>query len=255
MRYVFPNVGRCGLGNMLVPWACAEVYARDNHCRILKPGFERVPRLGPILRGEKYKRLYLGNFDFSKSAYICGIQRLLVRLFDWSETKEFSGFPADWERIIACNCDYIRQRLWTITSGDIRRRVEGFDQEPYIGVHVRRGDFKQAGVLTDDDWFVRAIEKGKVIDGGNRIKVFSDAFPEQLEFIGRAFPDDDVRIMPKAKPLEDIWALSNARTLVGSSRSSFSIWAVLLGQMPSLWSPVNAPGNLYAGDDRKILVE
>lgn len=253
MVYAYPKISRCGLGNMLLPWARAEIFCHEYNARMLKPQFVHRPSLGAILRRERYARLYNGNFDFSQGGYISGLKRhllLLTRMkideFELRKLRDgavvvFEGLRGEFSQILKSH-QLVVDRLMAITHpkilADIRKLKDG---GPYIGVHIRRGDFKLAGVMTDDEWYVRAIAKAIEIVGDKLpIRIFSDGHPYQLEFVRKAFPKSNVVIMPDAKPLHDIWALSYSAVMVGSSRSSFSIWAVLLGQMPSIWARQNA---------------
>ena len=92
----------------------------------------------------------------------------------------------------------------------------------------------------------------------NLIRIFSDGRRDELSFLaGIDLPDKKRMCVETAsKPLHDIWCLSRSDIMVGSSRSSFSIWAVLLGQMPSIWAKINAPKDkdLYLAGIKKSIV-
>lgn len=254
MLYAYPKISKCGLGNMLMTWVRAEIFCHKYGARMLAPQFVRLPSFGAILRGDRYLRLYSGNFDFSKSGYITGLKRLMIlmsmnriRERDWNDNCRdavvvFEGLADGFVPEIVANREYILSRLKIITVRSIEESVNTMDKERYIGVHVRRGDFKQAGVMTDNEWYVRAIKRAREIGGRELpIRIFSDGHLSQLQFVQKAFPNAKIIIMPDAKPLNDIWALSKSTVMVGSSRSSFSMWAVILGQMPSIWARKNAP--------------
>lgn len=121
--------------------------------------------------------------------------------------------------------------------------LEALPPEPFLGVHVRRGDFRQGGLAIDDAWYIRAVSqalRGAFPDGGRpQIRIFSDAAPQSLRFLAEAFPN--VTIQPKAPALLDLLHLSRCAALVGTSRSTFGMWAAFLGQMPSFWHPVETP--------------
>ena len=87
--YAYPILGRGGLGNMLFPWARAEIFCRKTGAQMLAPEWTRV-KIGPILRGEKDKRTYMNHFD--NEGYIAGIKKW-VRLIAGKahDSKDVSG--------------------------------------------------------------------------------------------------------------------------------------------------------------------
>lgn len=260
MLYAYPDIARFGLGNKLVVWSRAEVFAREHGGVVLKPCFTQLPSVGALLRCEGFGRMNLGCFDLSAGGFVSGRERSrvlqhlpVVDESDWIEGQtdvavRFAGLGDDSFAQMLRHHDYVVGRLRSITNKQILKKVEMLADRPFIGVHVRRGDFKAVGIMTDDEWYVRAVQTALRVwhdqacgHGEPLIRVFSDGRADELQFLVRAFPEVRVIIMPKAKPLQDIWSLSKSRVLVGSSGSSFSIWAVLLGQMPSIWAPVRAP--------------
>ncbi|MDP5015756.1 MAG: hypothetical protein NWQ43_00310, partial [Dolichospermum sp.] len=58
---------RSGLGNMLLVWARAILFAEFNGLPVLSPNWNEV-RIGPWLRGERTKRYY-GNLFINKGYY------------------------------------------------------------------------------------------------------------------------------------------------------------------------------------------
>ena len=254
--YCWPDIHRFGLGNKLMVWARAEVFANDNGAAMLAPRFVQLPSVTALFGGVGVRgyRTNLGNFDLAHVGYVSGFRRAWVlgtrQIVDelrW--TPDFkdgivriSGADNDRSmRIMLGHRDYICSRLKLITNPRILDFVDEISLEPFVGVHVRRGDFKINGLAISDAWYIRAIGYALEKSGLSLVRVFSDGLPEEVSFIVKAFPKCRVVIMPKAKPLSDIWALSRSDIVVGSSGSTFSIWAVALGQMPSIWNPVNAP--------------
>lgn len=252
--YCWPDIARFGLGNKLMVWARAEAFAHDHGAKVLAPRFVQLPSVTALFGGVGVRgyRTNLGNFDLSRGGYVSGIRRAWIlrtmRIMDeleWSRNSvgvvRFVGIGNDSFRRMLDHHDYICSRLRLITDDGILRFVDSISAEPFIGVHVRRGDFKINGLAVADGWYIRAIDHAVRQTGVSLVRVFSDGRENELNFIANAFPHVRVVIMPKAKPLSDIWALSKSAVMVGSSGSSFSAWAVALGQMPSIWNPVNAP--------------
>lgn len=254
MLYSYPRIGHFGLGNKLFVWARAEASAIEHNAKMLAPSFQQFPSIGAILRRERDMRMYRGNFDYSVSEYVRGVRRLELLAFgkkinecDWRPNMDgcivcFEGLRPGTISAIQRNHAEIKAGLRRITAKKIHANVDIIASEPFIGVHVRRGDFALAGVQTSDEWYVRAIRHAIEIAGQPLpIRIFSDGTQSQLKFLLDSFRAEKLVIMPPAKPLHDIWALSRSAVMVGSSRSSFSMWAVLLGQMPSVWARENAP--------------
>src|SRR5689334_20159116 len=70
--YGFPDIGRAGLGNLLLPWARCEIFCRQQNIPMLAPQWTQ-PKIGPVLRGERDKRYYMGLFN--NRGYVRGVKR------------------------------------------------------------------------------------------------------------------------------------------------------------------------------------
>src|SRR5919202_2334278 len=57
MFLVYPQLPRAGLGNMLLVWARAVLFAHINSLPVVAPTWGKV-RIGAYLRGERDKRYY-----------------------------------------------------------------------------------------------------------------------------------------------------------------------------------------------------
>lgn len=266
--YCWPDIYRFGLGNKLMVWVRSEVFAHDHNAEMLAPRFVQLPSATALFGGVGARgyRTNLGNFDLTRGGYVSGFRRAWIlntrQIVDeqlWMQDFDdgvvrFAGADNDRSiRMLLSHHDYIYSRLRMITNKGILDFVNKISSEPFIGVHVRRGDFKINGLAISDAWYVRAIGCALDQSGLSLVRVFSDGLASELSFVAKAFPRCRVVIMPAAKPLSDIWALSESKVMVGSSGSTFSALSVALGQMPSIWHPVNAPrgGDLYV-DPKKI---
>jgi len=259
MRYVYPKLGRTGLGNMLFPWARAVVCCKRTHARMIAPQWVHLCRIGTWMRKERDKRFYLNQF--SESNYVSGVERWALLCLCRNRVQFFSGMKGFFDSFIT-ERNVVYNELMRIVNPTIRNEVEKIAKEcPYIAVHVRRGDFKVAGILTDDAWYLRAIRTAvsdDVAQGVSTIRVFSDARPDELKFIAEAFPEKEVVFMPSAPAIKDILLLSKSKILVCTPRSTFSMWSVFLGQQPSIWQdgPVELlPPRLYTGENKVVLVK
>lgn len=249
MIYVNPVVGRTGLGNMLFSWARAEIFRKHINGKMLAPPWTNTFRIGPWLRREKFKRYYFS--EFVNSEYIGGMRRwLLLRLLRHLPEKEVAcdaslsnpNCIVDFEGMeglflpLADHQAYVKERLMAITAPQILESIEIGQYDKFLGVHIRRGDFIAANWDISDRWYVNAITAAltDLETKDIEIRVFSDASQKKLRYISDEFPN--VVFMPKAPAMQDLLMLSTAEALVCTSRSSFSMWAVFLGQIPSYWS-------------------
>lgn len=242
---------------MLFPWAQAELFARRHNARLLAPRWTKWLRIGPWLRGERDKRYYV--LQFSNNGYINGLEKWLITQrstviaedhFDEMAIDKrnniivtFRGMESFFEPFIGEQA-YLKERLLTIAAPAVRRQLAVFRPAPFIGVHVRRSDFRQAGWAVDDQWYLLAVSEALAVAkaaGHERIdiRIFSDAPLEELSFIARAF--ENVTIMEPAPALVDLLRLSLSNWLVGTSNSTFSMWAAFLGGMPSCWHATAPP--------------
>lgn len=58
---VIADIPRCGLGNKMLVWAKAMIFARAHDLPLYTFGWEQF-NLGPLLRGERSNRFYTGYF-------------------------------------------------------------------------------------------------------------------------------------------------------------------------------------------------
>lgn len=259
--FCFPDVGRAGLGNMLFPWAKAEVFRSRHGVRMLAPQWTQ-PKIGPLLRRERDLRYYTGLFDHRRSGYVRGPARLWTLWRGTRVTPEqgeatmaagakpgsptivvFKGWEG-WFADLLAHRDLVADRLNAILSARVRGLLaEG--EAPVIAVHVRRGDKKtlpfrapytgESWQTIHDQWFMNAIASVRRAIGEQApATVFSDGSPEQLAAI-LAVPG--VTLSPRAPSIVDILRMSRAKVLITSAGSSFSAWSFYLGRMPTVFYP------------------
>lgn len=239
--YAYAAVERRGLCNMLYPWARSVIFARDHHCEVIGPGWVKINRLGPLLRGERDKRYYLGQF--TNKGYISGFRKwwLLSTQQKISEEvaeaprsgivvfNELRGYLADFPD----EAEFLNGEIARIASPSILEAVNELPKN-FIGVHIRRGDFARIGQALPEEYYIRAIARAKEIVGDDiPVLVFSDASPEELTYLHEA---GKIKLMPKAPALQDMLSLAKATVLIGTNLSTFSEWAAFLGGNLSLWS-------------------
>lgn len=230
-KFVYAELPQTGLCNMLFPWARAVLFARDSGCAIIAPQWVKIHRIGPWLRGEADKRYYFNQF--TNEGYIKGVRRLLTLVFCRSRVRVFKGIGAGFDEIYR-EADYLRGELLRIASADIVRRLDAMSN-PYIAIHVRRGDFTRTGQALDERYYLRALEAAKEMVGRDLpTLVFSDAPDDEIEYLVKGVKD--VHRAERAPALLDLLALTRAEILIGTNNSSFSLWGAFLGKGTSLWA-------------------
>jgi hypothetical protein len=260
---VHADLDRAGLGNLLLPWARAEIFRQKYGLEMLAPRWTQ-PKIGPLLRGERDLRYYWRIF--SDVGYITGLRRawLLqsgVKL-DEAAAGEFvdSSFVArghgtvvvrfaghlegHWFDGLWSDRSLIRRRLLQILSSRSRQCLSEVKSFPTIAVHVRRGDKVVAKVgeactisnrSPSDEWFVAVIRSLRQFSNPETpVTVYSDGKPEQLRSI-LALPN--VALSPPAPAVVDMLCMARARVLVTSGISSFSMWPAFIGEVPAISYP------------------
>ena len=248
LMLVFPKVNRTGLCNMLFPWARAVVYCHEQDLKMMAPQWTHFIRIGPWLRGEQDKRYYLNQF--TNEGYVSNWFGLRPKI---CQTKVFSGMEGYFEPFLDARA-LIKNELWKIVNPRLAANAKEVGKEKFIGCHIRRGDFVTIGQGTGDEWYIAGIREARRIVGNLPVRIFSDAEVEKLRGITDAV--ENSVIMPHCAAVQDLLSLSLSQVLVCTPCSTFSMWAVFLGQMPSVWAKSRPlPPKLYAGEPRLILVD
>jgi hypothetical protein len=248
--YGYADVGRSGLGNMLFPWARCVLWTRDHAVGMLAPEWWTF-RIGPYFRRERDKRQYqklLGT-----AGYIGGFRKQwLMRALRRVDEDALQGAPKDGVVVqfkgikgyfepLRGRADEVRSELLRIA----RRPPAASIGSPYIGVHVRRGDFsipQSAKTLVDGaecyqiaiEWYIEALRAVRSAIGTPvQALVFSDGSPAEL---GALLAEPNVALRAGATALDDMLALGDSGVLIASG-STFSMWGSYLRGAPTLWYP------------------
>jgi hypothetical protein len=245
MVYAMCTPPRAGLGNKLIPWAHSVIYAKAHGLQRLASPFTQFA-LGPTLRRERDARIYGGQFCRDPEA-IAGLRAmfykaLLQRLAEpevlssppnaASGIVDFASLGSNFAKLAGHNA-LIRSALLRITRAQWHPR----DTLPTIGIHVRRGDFATGktignatfggGVQTPLAWY-RDVLRGirQSVDTDLAAFVVSDGHDHELaELLG----EPNVVRLDRGCAIADLWALSQARVILGSGGSSFTGWGSYLG--------------------------
>lgn len=265
MIFGFPNVGRSGLANMLLPWARCEVFCKTKKLPMLAPQWAQ-PKLGPLLRREKDKRFYMGLFK--NDGYINGPLKwfLLASAVKISEAEvsnnngEFHDGLKNKNSIVvfkglgryftdlAGQAGFLHERLKGILSDSCRERLVDAPADAFVAVHIRRGDKPMLPFGTEPpkntmhwaiatEWYVSCIRQVQEAMGGEMpVIIFTDAAASEIKSILEL---PNVHLAEPNSAIVDILLMAKARVLITSASSTFSMWASFLGGMPSVWFPSN----------------
>lgn len=250
--FVYPVLPQTGLSNMLFIWARAKAASVKYDAEMIPPQWFKPFRIGPILRREKSLRYYTKDFSPSnfnltqKIKLLTFAQRLPEE--ELKNIKEqniqgdcvfvFQGFKKYFIPILN-NQKLIYESLIEISSDFVRASFEEIKHEQYIGVHVRRGDFKITKQAIPTDWYIKTCQFTRNLLGNEiPIKVFSDAPASELQDL-MSLPN--LTLVEGNPALLDLLMLSNSKIIIGTSMSTFSLWAAYLGGSVTVWPPVS-PG-------------
>lgn len=248
---------RTGLGNMLLVWARAAVFAELNRIPLVTSGFAAL-RIGPFLRFEREKRVYVRDFlPPSASAY--GRALLWARLGRAIREAPIARVPdaelrplsvyvyealPDFFLSFADHRELVRARLLELLTSERRRELQSAEP-PVIGVHVRRGDFGRAAEghdlssslgPTPLSHFIRIIRLiREFVQKDLEVTVFSDGHDSELAPL-LAMPN--VRRAPRSAAIVDLLLLSRSKVVIPSAWSTFSLWSGFLADAPLLLHPM-----------------
>lgn len=283
MFLVYPQLPRAGLGNMLLVWARAVLFADINSIPVVAPSWGQI-RIGTYLRGERDKRYYGNLFCnktyFSKINYAYGVLNKKnvahnppISKFNWSnlELKRigyylfvFNSVPhwSDYFIDLKEYQPFIKQRLLSSIRNPVLKTIDN-RPAPQIGIHIRMGDFKVlkpgddftklGNVRTPLSWYVRVIDAIRKIAGYDvPVTLFSDGHDRELcELLNLP----QVSRSPSDSALSDMLTLSKSKLLITSSGSTFSGWASYLGQCPTIWHPAHFHAGVFSHDISQTVFE
>ncbi len=253
---------RSGLGNKLLVWGRALVFARINAIPFHVTGWNRL-RIGPLLRSE-VGRQYFGQFR----------QSCEVRPWKWwqavttykrfreptvtqsvagdAKLYVFSNMPhwRDYFEYIRDYREMVRLALFDAVAPSILHRAQSLPA-PVVSLHVRHGefrnlkpeeDFAQVGLVrTPIKYFKDTINLIRsVAEKILPVTVFSDGAPNDLEEL-LALPS--VTLHRPQAAMVDLLLISRSRIIVPSAGSTFGYWAAFLSEAAVLMHPqhIHAP--------------
>jgi hypothetical protein len=245
-----------GLGNCFYCYFHAVVLAEKYGATVLHPPWLSL-KVGPMLRGAATKRFYWRMFrPYPGERH--GVAKFLTLLAKYSRRNmvEVGGVR---------NPELVRGSLNVVTFDPrkfsfaglhehrdvIRKRLLGIINDPippghtwgggnYIAVHLRLTDFaivdpniiskETANVRIPITWYAQLITALRNQHPDKQVYVFSDGREHEL----KPLLDLGAKLYQSGSDMTDLLAMAGASMVVGSN-STYSRWAVFLGNMPSIW--------------------
>ncbi|WP_071515123.1 tetratricopeptide repeat protein [Geitlerinema sp. PCC 9228] len=114
-------------------------------------------------------------------------------------------------------------------------------QHPIIGLHVRRTDNYKSVLISNDDRFIKTIERYRqqgvekfflATDNGETQAKFKEQFGNRILTYSQEFNPSQLRQTSQQTAAIDLHLLAKTQKIVGSYDSSFSQYAATLGNIP-----------------------
>jgi len=234
---VLAKLPRAGLGNKLLVWAHAYVFARVHHLVLMEKGWTQIS-IGPYLRGEKSKRRYLRQIRKAK-IYVAlnyiHYKKVNVPKSNWMSIElkpdsiyifhEMPGHTSYFD-LLKDHRITISQAFFKKVKGDILNRSR--QKTVSFAIHIRLGDFKRFSKNSYDwDWYSKLIQDiraaiGEVVP----VTVYSDGWPEEIAILN---DEQSIYYRHSGNDLQDLIEMSGAKILVTYPHSTFSQWAGFIG--------------------------
>jgi len=245
---VYPKMHKSGLGNLLWMWAKAYCWARDHDLPLLTPNWvqwdwKRYIQFNPD------KRNYLGYFNndgyiggWRRSHMLASYRRIRPEQYEPGLSRRLVVFDSmgDFTPLIGRH-KMIQEAFCSIVRPAHLPDPKDYPDR-YIALHVRMGDFSPVDVSEIQhgktnmrlplEWYRDALRACRNMLGQDiPAVIFSDGTPGELELL---LKEKNIQLANGSSAMSDLIALSRACLLV-ASRSSFSLWAAYIGQMPVIY--------------------
>ncbi len=248
MTYCQAILPRAGLGNKLFPWARCKLFSHLHGIPMLTPVWAQF-KIGQFLRKETDLRLYTNLFHPAPSE-IRGARAFWIPLLTPGE-KEPEDFRVyekrpSGNRVVRFSTygyyfsgldpwrELLLQEILSITNRKWLGQVDSYGPCP-LAIHVRRGDYRPPHAAPIS-WFVQTLRRIRAFAGRRtEARVFSDGHDDQLKEL---LAEENVTLVRTGSAIADMLVMSKAKVLIASA-SSFSAWAVFLGNL----SAVSHPGH------------
>ena len=270
----FARISGYGLGNCFYCYFHAVVLAESLGATVLFPSWLSL-KIGPLLRRSNTKRFYWRMFK-PYPGELSGFAKFFTLLSQHHRRKliEINGAVEPTLARGSLNVVVFDPRKFTFKGlhahrAAIRERLLGILNDPvpplhawgagdYIAVHVRLSDFavvdpsviskETANVRIPLTWYAQVIGALRDRFPSRQIYVFSDGKEHEL----KPLLELGAQIYQSGSDMTDLLAMAGASLVVGSN-STYSRWAVFLGNMPSIWLKMQQQAEKPSAPDTPIL--
>ena len=250
------RINGAGLGNCLFAYCRAVLLAEREGRRVIAPSWRSLP-INARLRGDgsirHYHRMFRPHRDELAGAAKAATLAALLPFAEHRLARADSAPPVTRRPLIVLRSDdfsftdlqphraALRRRLLEIMRHPPLEPI-AWGGAPYVAVHVRLGDFDPAPMGVPDtrgtpntrlplDWYLAVIRRLHALRPDLPVRIFSDGSDAELAPL---FAFDHVSRARSVDDANELLAMAGAALLVGS-HSTFSRWAVFLGNMPAIW--------------------
>ena len=265
---VIAKLPKAGLANKLFVWAKAKVFSKQHNINQVTIGWFDL-KIGPWLRREKTKRIYLNYFkdggisDYLKYFYFILNRRVIynpdtlvsqncVYLFD--KIPHWKYYFDDIKKYRA----FIKGELYKNLSTKTLKNLASLNS-PQVGMHIRLGDFRTlnddkefksvGSVRTPLPYFNNIIKTlNEIANYDIEITIFTDGHESEIESIVKL---PNVKLANKNSDIVDLLLLSKSKLIIMSAGSTFSYWAAFLSKADVIYHE-NFPINFWDNGDRFI---
>lgn len=253
-----------GLGNLLFPIARAVQGQHNLGGTMVYPTLRQL-KFGTYFRNERDRRTYGDVFRsrslldwkqwvLSKTAKELTEDQEFKDLSRKSSVIRYEGLKNYFHDISDC---HEAVSNWILQNANLKGVIE----EPYdIGIHIRLGDFvnattsaSQHSIRQPFDWYRKAHDYAQQLGNFNapRTILFTDENPDE---VSEKLKLRNIELDPAVNAITSITNLSKAKYII-TSRSTFSMWAVYLGQNIALWnSEFNFATSMPMRDGKDIVI-
>ncbi|MGD1083158.1 MAG: hypothetical protein ABSA47_00240 [Verrucomicrobiota bacterium] len=257
ISFCHAGLPNAGLGNKLLVWAKAMVFARINDLPLVVTGWTTF-QLAPILQGRDL-RLYWNYFRRVKE--VNWFRRVTIRrrarivddpplsrvegpsqptIYTFRRLSHWSDYFGD----LKPHRELVRDALFSMLTPARRRELERLPKAK-VCIQVRMGDFfilkpgqdfaKVGGTRTPLAYFVKMIEGIREIHGSQLpVTILSDGSRDQLREL-LAIPA--VELGSRQTAIVDIFRMARGRVLIPSAGSTFGYWGGFLGDCAMIMHP------------------
>ena len=183
-----------------------------------------------------------------------------ARFLEVRDNSRLRGYFQSWKYLEPV-APLLDQQLWSLnnpSSWFLEKKEEMLNREPWIGLHVRLGNYQaleEMGVVADV-YYRRALGLLRDLGVDRQVVIFTDS-PEAVrnrDLLAAGFSSEVFESDTASTPLENMLLLSLSQDLI-MANSTFSWWAAWLGRNNGSQRRVTYPRpwiNLQSWDDRDL---